>query len=196
MKHKAIVLTVALVFGGIVSNQRIADGMVKCYNKYGQILEATSQRHGVPPSLALSVAYWESGCRADAQRYEPHVALWPSVKNAPAAERRWLASSYGLFQVLGVTARGLGFTGTPEEFQRPEVNTEYGIRYLGGRYREWGSWEAALAAYNGGRGAILRKRRIGTYGPQVEAYVRGVQALERIYAKRIIETAAKLKEAN
>lgn len=196
MKGKVVVLTVALVFGGAVANKRIAEGMVRCYNKYGQIIEVASRRYGVPSSLSLSVAYWESSCRPDAQRYEPHVALWPSVRNAPPAERRFRATSFGIFQVLGVTARGMGYTGTPQQFQRPEINAEYGIRYLGGRYREWGNWNDALAAYNGGRGAVLRKRRIGTYGPQVEAYVRGVQALDRIYARRIIEAAEKLREVN
>jgi len=188
MRTGRIVLTVTLVFGAaaVGLSQKTAAGMVACWNRYGEVIYAAATRHAVPPALALSVAYWESGCDPTRTRYEPHVALWPSVRSHPPAERKFRATSFGLFQVLGVTARSMGYTGTPEQFRQPAINAEYGIRYLAAKHQQYGNWSDALAAYNGGHGAVLRRHHIGTYGLSVEKYVRGVLALKRLYAEPII----------
>lgn len=194
MKQAArVVLVAATIFAGMAGiNTRTAGAMTACWNKHGAHIDTLAQQHKVSQALILSLVYWESGCRENSVRFEPHVYNWPAVVRMAGgnnAERRFLASSYGLAQVLGVTARGMGYKGTPEEFGAASL--EYGVRYLAGKLKQYGNENDALAAYNGGHGAILRKQRIGIYGVSVEAYVRGVLALRRVYATPILTAWAR-----
>jgi soluble lytic murein transglycosylase-like protein len=66
------------------------------------------------------------------------------------------ACSYGLMQIMLETACSIGFAMRPEQLFVPEVNLEYGSTYLRqllDRYH--GDVQKALAAYNGGPGAVV-----------------------------------------
>lgn len=188
----AVVLTAASIFAGASGiNWRTANGMTACWNSYGPQIDILAQRHQVSQSLAVSLVYWESGCRESAVRFEPGVYRWPAVirmAKGNDAERRFLSSSFGLAQVLGVTARGMGYAGGHEEFKIRSL--EYGMRYLAGKHRQYGNWDDALRAYNGGHGAVVRRKA------RVEAYVVGVNALRERYGKKIVsEWLKRIKEA-
>jgi soluble lytic murein transglycosylase-like protein len=183
----AAVIAAALAAGGVALNQRFVYAMTDCWSRFGARIDSLSQRHEVSQALVLALVYHESGCNENAVRFEPHVYLWPEVvrrARGDRQERRFLASSYGVAQVLGVTARSMGYAGTPADFRYRSL--EYGVRYLAGKYQQYRSWEDALASYNGGHGAVLRKKRTGSYGLRVSVYVKSVKVLRDRYGDAII----------
>lgn len=115
------------------------------------------------PFLVEGVVWQESRGQADAFRYEPkfwlrYLAKLPEYKGEN--ERR-VASSYGLMQIMYVTAKEIGFDGEPEGLFVPRVNLHWGCEKLSQLFTWARSYStvpgdeqriAALAAYNGGRG--------------------------------------------
>ena len=110
--------------------------------------------HHLNPTLVESLILVESGGRADAFRFEPK--FWdkylkskePWAKQVP----RRVASSYGLMQIMYVTAWEAGYRGQPEGLFVPVVNLEWGCRHLA-KLKAWakGDLASTLAAYNGGK---------------------------------------------
>ena len=72
-----------------------------------------------------------------------------SVPNA-TGEKLLRSQSYGLTQIMGETARVLGFSGQYlNELFEPYQNIKYGAKWLGKYYRQ-GCVDHALLRYNGG----------------------------------------------
>ncbi|WP_243358344.1 transglycosylase SLT domain-containing protein [Fundidesulfovibrio terrae] len=127
------------------------------------LIENAAQAHGLPSRLVEAVAGVESGGNSWAFRYEPqffarHVASDASVRAvAPCSldsERQARATSWGLMQVMGATARGLGFQGAfLNALCDPQTGLEYGCRLLArlrDRYKALHGWPGVAAAYNAG----------------------------------------------
>lgn len=125
------------------------------------MIEKFAAAHGLPPALVKAVVEVESGGNPWATRYEP-AFFRNYVENArikaisPCStdtEKRLRATSFGPMQVMGQTARELGFD-RPflTELCDPATGLEHGCRYLAKqveRYRDKGlDW--AVAAYNAG----------------------------------------------
>jgi hypothetical protein len=91
---------------------------------------AAAARYGVPVDLALKVAQVESGFNQNAM----------SGKGA-----------VGVMQLMPGTASDLGVNPYNED-----QNIDGGVRYLSQLYRQFGSWDTALAAYNFGPGNVSR----------------------------------------
>ena len=117
-----------------------------------KIAEKATQM-GVPPELALSVAYHESG-------------LNPRKIGG--------AKEIGLMQVLPATGRDLGFS--PGDLHVPEKNIEAGLKYLKAHLNTYGSPELATLAYNRGPG-VANKFIAGESDEPGQNYVKSVQAL-------------------
>lgn len=139
---------------------------------------AAAKRHQLEPSLIAAVIYQESGGNPLAVRYEPaffyryveplgkgelpgHVPTSCSL----ATEKNLRATSWGLMQIMGETARERGYTG---EFLTglldPAVNISIGVEYLSHLIRDArGVIPAALARWNGGGNA--------TYAAEVVAHI-------------------------
>jgi membrane-bound lytic murein transglycosylase D len=68
------------------------------------------------------------------------------------------AGAIGLWQFMPETAKemGLKITNYVDERQDPHKSTDAALRYLKRQYNRFGSWELALAAYNGGSGRVSR----------------------------------------
>jgi len=131
--------------------------------------QKAAERFGVPVDLIRAVIRVESGGDRWAMRYEPRFQwLWdiergasfdgddpdamPSIQPASSpTEYHAQRTSFGLMQVMGATARQLGFD-RPFLTALCELDTgiEYGCRYLARLYDEYGDWEKAAAAYNAG----------------------------------------------
>jgi soluble lytic murein transglycosylase-like protein len=113
---------------------------------------------GVPVDLACAVAHHESGWSMWAMRYEPAFYshyIQPLVNTnqvRTATEATARATSYGLFQCMGQTAREAGFAGKYlTQLCDPDVGVEYGIKKLKQCLdKNSGDERAALLSYNGG----------------------------------------------
>lgn len=115
-----------------------------------------------PDALMLAWVAQESSWDPFAVRFEPaffrryvkpHLA--DPIIRREAVER---ATSFGLLQLMGQTAREIGFTRPLADLWEPELNLYWCCKYLleDRRRRTDGTWAGALAAYNGGLGGNTR----------------------------------------
>ena len=102
----------------------------KYRGQYLTLARQAAQKHNVPEDLFLRLVQQESN--------------W----NPTAVSHK---GALGLAQLMPQTARRLRVD--PED---PEQNLEGGARYLMQQYREFGTWQLALAAYNAGPGAVKK----------------------------------------
>jgi len=134
-----------------------------------QLIDAAADAHHLPPGLVLAIVQVESNGRAAAVRYEPaffgryvegkvHQVYAPCSR---VTEERLRAFSFGLMQIMGQTARDLGFKGVYlTELCAPEIGLDWGCRYLAKQVLRYsGNLEAATAAYNAGSARWLPNRQ-------------------------------------
>jgi hypothetical protein len=140
---------------------------------YAREIAAAAAANGLSPEIFAAQVVVESSGHADAFRFEPGILaqiedgrLKPRHLPANPVPRR-MAASYGLTQILYITACDYGFAGDPEELFVPERSLHYGARHLAVQLA-WagGDYARALAAYNGGR-------RGNVAPPPAESSVRG-----------------------
>jgi LysM repeat protein len=118
-----------------------------------KMIAATARRHGVSPSLAVSVAYHESGFQ---QRVVSGV------------------NAIGVMQVLPSTGRVLGQQhGMSLDLLDTQDNITAGVLLLRQLMRATGSVDKTLAGYYQGLGSISRKGLL----PQTHTYIRNVNYL-------------------
>jgi LysM repeat protein len=117
------------------------------------LVATTARRHGVDPSLALAVAYQESGFQ--------QAVVSP-------------VDAIGVMQVLPSTGRALNSQyGRRLDLLRVEDNVTAGVLLLQQLVRGTGRTDRALAGYYQGLGSIQAQGML----PQTHAYVRNVSAL-------------------
>lgn len=127
------------------------------------LVESAARAHGLPPELAGAVVRVESGANPLAFRFEPgffnrYVLRNASLRAKPPCsletERQARAMSWGLMQVMGETARELGFDGPfLSALTDPATGLDYGCRLLArlkARYLKDHGWPGVAAAYNAG----------------------------------------------
>lgn len=103
---------------------------------YDHIVFPAAAEFGVPPEWLLATIGTETSFQTPAPR------TWAPAVNEYA---------YGPMQILYSTARGLGFTGSPAELERPEVNIAVGAAYLADiRSRVGNDFRAAASEYYSG----------------------------------------------
>jgi len=118
-----------------------------------KMVAATARRHGVSPSLAVAVAYQESGFQ---QRVVSGV------------------NAIGVMQVLPSTARVLGRQHDRSfDLLKAQDNITAGVLLLRQLVRSTGSNDRALAGYYQGLGSIARKGIL----PQTHRYIRSINYL-------------------
>ncbi len=123
-----------------------------------QLVAATARRHGVDPSLAVAVAYHESGFQ---QRVVSGV------------------DAIGVMQVLPKTGRVLGQQhGRTFDLLDAQDNITAGVLLLRQLTRSTGSDDAALAGYYQGLGSIQRRGVL----PQTIDYQRNIAVLRQRFA--------------
>ena len=123
-----------------------------------QMVAATARRYGVSPSLAVAVAYHESGFQ---QRVVSGV------------------NAIGVMQVLPSTGRVLGQQhGASFDLLEAQDNITAGVLLLRQLIRSEGTADAALAGYYQGLGSISRKGIL----PQTRDYIRSITILRERFA--------------
>ncbi|MBM3460983.1 MAG: hypothetical protein FJX76_02675 [Armatimonadetes bacterium] len=93
----------------------------------GQMLDAASNKYGIPPNILKAVAWQESGWNQNALSFDGQHGKG----------------------VMQIDDRFHEFARTKDVFD-PKKNIDYGAKYLSSLYEKTGSWEMALKRYNGG----------------------------------------------
>lgn len=136
---------------------------------YRALIEQIAGDFGLDVNLVEAVVMAESNGCTDAFRFEqgfyddylkgkPEWASW---------NPRRIASSYGLMQIMYVTAKEHGFGDMPELLFIPDVGVKFGVMYLRKMLRlNDGNQKLALASYNAGFG-----NRTGSRGSKYAARV-------------------------
>jgi len=118
-----------------------------------RMVAATARKHGVSPSLAVAVAYHESGFQ---QRVVSGV------------------DAIGVMQVLPSTGRVLGQQhGHTFDLLEAQDNITAGVLLLRQLTRSTGSSDEALAGYYQGLGSISRRGVL----PQTHGYIHSINSL-------------------
>lgn len=101
-----------------------------------QILRVKAEKHDLDPKLVLAIAEVESGFDYAAMRYEEYVGHYLPDRFAKNlhitvdTEKKLQQFSYGLMQLLGGTARWIGFTGPLPMLLDPELGADWGCRFI------------------------------------------------------------------
>lgn len=111
-------------------------------SEFDGLISSYAAQAGVEPAFLKAIVAAESSFNPRARRGEPQIG----------------DASYGLTQILGATARQLGYTGTLGDHATrtgglydPAINLQYGAKFLRGVIDQaGGDLEAAASAYNGG----------------------------------------------
>ncbi len=131
--------------------------------QYLPIIQAKAVAHGHPAELIRAMAEQESSFFPYRNRFEQgFYDSYIKGKNLDfvpplclkITEALGRATSWGLLQVMGATARQYGFRGWLPELCLPEVGLEWGCRYLADLRRQFGheGWPVVVRAYNAGPG--------------------------------------------
>lgn len=102
---------------------------------YGDLINSAAQANGIDPNEIAATIQTESSGNPNAFR----------------AEAKYPPGSYGLMQLLYVTAQGLGYSGAPEGLYDPQTNINLGALLLAQLHARFGDDPAAIySAYNSG----------------------------------------------
>jgi len=125
-------------------------------DKYMPIVQSNMYDHDVLSGDLALFAGWvhtESRWRPYAMRYEPAFrrTYVDPIPDLSETERVGRSTSWGLLQIMGQTAREAGFTGEYlSSLCDPAINLDLAASILKKRVWVDGSWDGALARYNGG----------------------------------------------
>lgn len=103
---------------------------------------------GIAAAMRFEKDFYDRYLAGKTPDFRPDYSSWET-------ERIGRATSWGLMQIMGETARCCGFRGWFPELCRPESGLEWGCRYLrrlADRYLADGGWPTVMRAYNGGPG--------------------------------------------
>lgn len=129
---------------------------------HADLIDAQAKQLALPPTLIAAHCEVESEWQVFAIRFEPafltrYVSPRPRVFARSVSietERMQRATSWGVMQVMGQTARELGAQ-QPflSELSRAEVGIRFGCLYLArcrdAHFKQFG-WDGVIAAYNAG----------------------------------------------
>jgi soluble lytic murein transglycosylase-like protein len=132
------------------------------------------------PALALAVCKVESSWNPYAIRFEllfkknyidgkkVKIFGWQCSENT---ERIALATSWGLMQIMGATARGMGFDKVfLSELLVPETNLRLGCNLLSRLLEKWGKLDGAISAYNAGKPTVRNAVYVNKVKQEMKRY--------------------------
>lgn len=128
------------VKSSVIYFQTVAREQFKKYlgrsKRYDRLFRKTLNKYGLPEDLVY-LSLVESG-------FNPHAYSW--------------ARAMGLWQFISSTGRlyGLDRNWWIDERKDPVKATDAACRFLKDLYEQFGDWELAMAAYNGGPGRVSR----------------------------------------
>jgi len=128
---------------------------MKFVTEVEQAVQKYAKQYGVPVDLVRAIVQTESSGWTDKRtRYEPGFFKWLVDRiRLTKAEYTARSTSYGPMQVLGQTARELGYNGSFADLHTVDTGIKYGCKYLArlmNKYYTKYGWPGVIAAYNAG----------------------------------------------
>jgi soluble lytic murein transglycosylase-like protein len=132
-------------------------------DKYLAIIDDKAKQYGVDSALVKAIvevesSWVETSFRFEKSLYEKYIQKPDSFKVVPPETLDTtlvlLSSSIGLMQILGSTAKSIGFNQRLSALFNPEVNIDVGCRYLAMLWKNYYSKygiKGVISAYNGGK---------------------------------------------
>lgn len=108
--------------------------------------------HNLDPALVMAVVEQESNWNPWAIRYEPaFYERYTKPMHLTDTEEYSRAISWGLMQIMGETARELGYKGPIAKLCEPDIGLDWGCLLLANKMKAKGDdLVESLLAYNGG----------------------------------------------
>jgi hypothetical protein len=135
----------------------------------------------VNTNQAIAQARVESNLENVSTRFEQHVYDRFISEGISPSEAKALATSYGLFQIMGYNLKTMGIDVTKPEVAKnylisPTSQVNSYVQFSLALAKEYPKQNDFLAAYNGGPAAVTQFKQIGYYG-KAEPYVYKVKGL-------------------
>lgn len=134
------------------------------------IINEAAARFGMNRYLIQAFIVVESSGNPKAVRFERQFTYLSnpashakSLGITEDTERVFQKTSWGLMQVMGGTARDLGYEGPLTDLLEPELGIFWGCRYFQARCSQYVQLLDQIAAYNAGQ---VKRTEVGTYRNQ------------------------------
>lgn len=122
------------------------------------LIERLSLEYRVDPILFQALILMESGGNKYAVQYQPGYRYLHRVYEfsrklyiSYVTEKVFQQSSHGYVQIMGSTARDLGFHGYPQQLYDTETNLRYGAKLLAQLTMKYQNLKDIISAYNQGQ---------------------------------------------
>lgn len=180
--RKAVILTAVLIIAVLIVFFPLKNFVNRQINLYKypigftEHVERFSREYGVPNTLIYSVINTESG-------FEPNAHSRADAK--------------GLMQLMDITNEDIckrsGMSLDADIFD-PSVNIERGTYYLAYLYRQFGTWQETIAAYNAGIGRVKGWLNDEAYSADGKTLHTIPIDETRVYVERVMTGAEKYRE--
>lgn len=135
------------------------------------IIATEAKTLNLDPKIMTALFWVESSGVACTTRYEPAYRNLHFYREHAGnlgitheTEKVHQKTSWGIAQIMGGTARELGFDGHLPELCDPRKSIHYGALYFKKKYEKYGDYQDAIAAYNAG---VAKKSKGGLYLPGI-----------------------------
>ena len=126
------------------------------------LISQSSNKYQLDPLLLAAIISVESSGDPLASRYEKSYNYLVDTKLharknniTHETEEILQKTSHGLVQIMGGTARFLGFQGSLVKLYRPNININYGAMYISKLKEKYDKLEDVIAAYNAGSAKMI-----------------------------------------
>jgi hypothetical protein len=126
--------------------------------RYLSILEGLCKPYGINFSIMAAICEHESSWDTYAIKFEPRFKYietpgkYVHINNDLDTEKNLQMCSWGIGQIMGATARTLGFNDSLLKLLKPEIGLEYACKYFNKVCNPYPTDDKKIAAYN--RGSI------------------------------------------
>lgn len=122
------------------------------------LIERLSLEYRIDPILFQAFILLESGGNKFAVQYQPNYKHLYQVYEFSrklyityVTEKVFQQSSHGLVQIMGSTARSLGFKGYPQQLYDTETNLRYGAKFIAQLQMRYPNKLDLISSYNQGQ---------------------------------------------
>lgn len=126
--------------------------------EFRDLVKEVAAAHALHPEFVAAFVSTESAGIPEVTRYEkewsffhqPVSDIAAKLKITVATEQMAQSHSYGLMQIMGATARDLGYEGYLHELCQPKLGLEFGCRYLAQKQLRYQDLGDLISSYNAG----------------------------------------------